>query len=170
MQSQPPTGRGHVGVQTFAGLGEIDLSGYRHPTGALDRRTARQGLSCDRQDRCQYANDLKWPVRPSQASLHNTPERRAPRLLPTHTTWRIRPATSHTAIAALDIRTRYYCHTCPARTLGKDRQALGRLCDGDTMIPWRPSATGVFAPGRHPLPAPDQRASNGCERLRSRWF
>jgi hypothetical protein len=35
--------------------------------------TELPGLSRDRQNRCQYANDLKWPARPPQASPHNTP-------------------------------------------------------------------------------------------------
>jgi hypothetical protein len=78
-----PQDRGRVGVQTFAGLGEIDFSRYRQPTGALGRRTEQQRLSCDRQNRCQYAKDLKWPVRPPQASPHNTPRAADPRL--THT-------------------------------------------------------------------------------------
>ena len=67
-------------MQTFAGLGEIDLSRYRHLTGALGGTTELPGLSRDRQNRCQYANDLKWPARPPQASPHNTPQRRSPRL------------------------------------------------------------------------------------------
>ena len=62
-----------VGVQTFAGPGEIDLSRHRHLTGALGGTTELPGLSRDRQNRCQYANDLKWPARPPQASPHNTP-------------------------------------------------------------------------------------------------
>jgi len=41
-----PTGR--VGVQTFAGLGAVDLSRYWQPTGALGRTTELQGLSRDR--------------------------------------------------------------------------------------------------------------------------
>src|SRR5436305_13653840 len=64
-------------------------------------------------------------------------------LLNTH--WRSRSATSHTALAALENRTRYYRHTCPAQTLGKHRQALGRLFDGDTMIPWRRIAKWAFS-------------------------
>src|SRR6516164_9588062 len=88
-----------VGVQTFAGPGEIDLSRHRHLTGALGGTTELPGLSRDRQNRCQYANDLKWPARPPQASPHNTPSGGAHALRKTHTKWRSR-RTSHTAIAA----------------------------------------------------------------------
>jgi hypothetical protein len=60
------------------------------------------GTSCDRQNRCQYAGDLKWPVWPPQAS-HNTPRAADSTPYATHTQqWRGRSATSHTAIAALD--------------------------------------------------------------------
>ena len=80
-----PQDQGRIGVQTFAGLGEIDLSRYWQPTGALGGTTTLQGLSRDRQNRCQYANDLKWPERPPQASPHNTPERRDRTPYATHT-------------------------------------------------------------------------------------
>jgi hypothetical protein len=125
-------------VQTFAGFGEIALDRYRQPTGALGGTTELLGLSRDGQNRCQYANDLKWSARPPQASPHCIPPNGGPYAYATHThRGRSRPATSHTAIAALANWTRYYCHTCPARTFGKDRQALGRLYDSGTMIPWR---------------------------------
>jgi hypothetical protein len=130
--------RGHGGVQTFAGFGEITLVRYRQPTGALGGTTELLGLSRNRQNRCQYANDLKWPARPPQASPHCIPPNGGPHALRnTHTEGAADPATSHTAIAALADWTRYYCHTCPARTFGKDQQALGRLYDCRTMIPWR---------------------------------
>jgi hypothetical protein len=149
----------HGGVQTFAGFGEIAFDRYRQPTGALGGTTELLGLSRDRQNRCQYANDLKWPARPPQASPHNLPpKRRTPRLTQrTHTKGAADPATSHTAIAALANRTRCNCHTCPARTFGKDGQALGRLYDSGRMIPWRRSPIRRFGPwaiqsGNHRLP------------------
>jgi hypothetical protein len=73
-------------VQTFAGLGEIALDRYRQPTGALGETTKLLGLSYDRQNRRQYANDLKWPARPPQASSHNVPPSGGPHALRnTHT-------------------------------------------------------------------------------------
>ena len=113
-------------MQTFAGPGEIDLSRYRHLTGALGETTELSGISRDRQNPCQYANDLKWPVRPPQASPHNTPRAPAPTPDAKHTKCAV-AATSHTAIAALANRTRYYRHTSPARTFDKGRQTLGQL-------------------------------------------
>ena len=127
-----------VGVQTFAGPGEIDLSRHRHLTGALGGTTELPGLSRDRQNRCQYANDLKWPARPPQTSPHNTPRAAEPTPYAKHTQSGAVAATSHTTIAALANRTRYYRHTSPARTFDKDRQTLGRLYDSDTIIPWHP--------------------------------
>jgi hypothetical protein len=76
-----PQDQGRIGAQTFAGPGEIDLSRYWQPTGALGGTTTPQGLSRDRQNRCQYANDLKWPERPPQASPHNTPRAAGPHAL-----------------------------------------------------------------------------------------
>src|ERR1700745_2657193 len=59
-----PQNRDRIGVQTFAGLGEIDLSRCWQLTGALGRTTELLGLSRDRQNRCQYADTLKSPGRP----------------------------------------------------------------------------------------------------------
>ena len=105
-------------MQTFAGPGEIDLSLYwQQLTGALGRTTELHGLSRNRQNSCEYANNLKWPGRPSQASPHNTPRAAEPTPYAKHTQSGAVAATSHTAIAALANRTRYYCATQVPREL-----------------------------------------------------
>ena len=68
-----------------------NLSRYRQLTGALGESTELPGPSRNRQNRCQYANDLKWPARPLQASPHNSPRAADPTPYATHTKWRDRP-------------------------------------------------------------------------------
>ena len=159
-------------MQAFAGLGDVDLGRYWQPTGALGRTTEPQGLSRNRQNRCQYANDLKWPVRPLQASPHNTPRAADPTPYATHTQWRGGAATSHTTIAALANRTRYYCHTCPAcpaRTFGKDRQALGQLYVIGTIIPWRTSPFRAFVHWRAFIAARNRDEIAGAAASEGKW-
>jgi hypothetical protein len=96
-----PQDRDHIDVQTFAGFGEIAPGRYWQPAGALGGTTEFLGPSRDRQNRCQYADDLKWPARPPQASPHNVPQAADPTPNATHTEGAADPATSHTAIAAL---------------------------------------------------------------------
>src|SRR5262249_25135665 len=78
-----PTGR--VGVQTFAGLGAVDLSRYWRPTGALGRTAELQGLSCDRQNRCQYGPEVAGTAAASVPSRH--PRAADPTPFATHTKW-----------------------------------------------------------------------------------
>ncbi len=66
-------------------LARLLLTGIDKPTGALDGTAELLGLSRDRQNRCQYANDLKWLARPPQASPHYIPPSGGPHAYATHT-------------------------------------------------------------------------------------
>jgi hypothetical protein len=112
------------------------------PTGALGRSTRFPGLSCARRSYRQYANDLKWPIRPPQASPHHTPQAADATPSRTHTHKRAQQTrnVSHRRRRACN-RTRCLSRAGPARTWVKDRRALGRLCDSRTMIPRRQART-----------------------------
>jgi hypothetical protein len=126
-----------IGVETFAELTEIAIVPDRSCRSALGR-TKLQGIRCNRQNRRQYANDLKWPARPPQASPHSSPRAAEPRFTQTHTHLRGRTATSDTNNAALaKVGTLLFATRAPRGLMAKLRQALGRLYDCCWMIPRR---------------------------------